>query len=99
MKLPLFLKKYFWDAEFEKINFDDRKVYVLKRLLEYGNEESIKWMWKHFTVLDIKNILYRYRGLSLKSANFWSVIVDVKKEDVKCLKRRLSKEHETAWPY
>ena len=48
---------------------------------------------------EIKNILYNYRDLSLKSANFWAVIVDVKKEDVKCLKRRLSKGLMTAWPY
>ena len=98
-KLPIFLKKYFWDVDFEKIDLGKRRVYVLRRILDYGDETAISWMRKNFTEADVKNILYNYRGLSLKSANFWAVITDVKKEDVKCLKRRLSKELMTAWPY
>ena len=98
-KLPGFLEKYFWEVNFEKIDLEKRRVYVLKRILEYGDEKAVSWMWKNFTESEIKNVLYNYRDLSLKSANFWAVIVNVKKEDVKCLKRRLSKELMTAWPY
>jgi len=98
-KLPEFLKEYFWDVEFEKIDLEKRRVYVLRRILDYGDKKALSWMWKNFSEEDIKNILYNYRGLSLKSANFWAVIVGVKKEDVKCLKRRLSKGLMTAWPY
>ena len=85
--------------DFDKINFNARKVYILRRILEYGDGEAIRWMWKNFTEAEIKNILYNYRDLSFKSANFWAVILNVKKEDVKCLKRRLSKGLMTAWPY
>jgi|SRR3990167_3904813 len=98
-KLPSGLKKYFWDVDFEKIGLNNRRVYVLKRILEYGDNKAIGWMWKNFADSEIKDILYHYRGLSFKSANFWAVIVNVKKGDVKCLKRRLSKELMTAWPY
>lgn len=97
--MPEFLKEYFWDVEFEKIDLEKRRVYVLRRILDYGDKKALSWMWKNFSEEDIKNILYNYRGLSLKSANFWAVIVGVKKEDVKCLKRRLSKGLMTAWPY
>ena len=98
-RLPPMLKKYFWDVEFEKINLEKRRIYILRRILEYGDESAISWMWRNFTKAEIKNILYNYRDLSLKSANFWAVIVNAKKEDVKCLKRRLSKGLMTAWPY
>lgn len=98
-KLPGFLEKYFWDVEFEKIDLEKRRIYVLRRILEHGDGEAIRWMWENFTDSEIKHILYNYRDLSFKSANFWAVIVGVKKEDVKCLKRRLSKELMTAWPY
>lgn len=97
--MPAFLKKYFWDVNFGKIDLDNRRIYVLKRILEYGDEKAVRWMWKNFTKAEIKDILYHYRGLSFKSANFWAFIVNVKKEDVKCLQRRLSKEQMTAWPY
>ena len=97
--MPEFLKEYFWDVEFEKIDLEKRRVYILRRILDYGDKKALSWMWKNFSEEEIKNILYNYRGLSLKSANFWAVIVGVKKEDVKCLKRRLSKGLMTAWPY
>ena len=98
-KLPEFLRGYFWEVEFDKIDLQKYRVYVLMRILNYGDKKAIAWMWKNFTEEEIKNILYNYRDLSLKSANFWAVIVGVKKEDVKCLKIRLSKELMIAWPY
>ena len=98
-KLPNFLKKYFWEVDFENMDPEKHRVYVLRRMMNYGDEKAISWMWKNFTESEIKNILLRYRDLSLKSANFWAVIVNVEKKDVKCLQRRLSKELTTAWPY
>ena len=98
-RLPEFLKKYFWDVDFEDIDLEKRRIYVLRRLLDYGDEEAIQWMWKNFTESEIKDILHNYRGLSLKSANFWAVIVNVKKEDVKCLNRFFRETRKQFWPY
>jgi hypothetical protein len=98
-KLPGFLKNYFWDVDFEKIDLEKRRIYVLRRILDYGDETAISWMWKNFTEAEIKNVLYNYRGLSLKSANFWAVIVNVKKEDVKCLNKSFREIQKQFWPY
>ena len=98
-KLPGFLEKYFWEVNFEKIDLEKRRVYVLKRILEYGDEKAVSWMWKNFTESEIKNVLYNYRDLSLKSANFWAVIVNVKKEDVKCLSKSFRETQKQFWPY
>lgn len=99
MKLPKFLKKYFWDVDFEEINFNDHKVYVLKRILEYGDEEAIRWMWKNFKIAEIKKTLCNFRGYSQKSANFWACILGVKKEKVKCLSRSFREIQKQFWPY
>lgn len=98
-KLPLFLKKYFWDVEFEKIDFDNRKTYILKRILEYGDEKAICWMWRSFKKEEIKNALCNSRGYSLKSANFWAFILNIKKEDVKCLSSPFRETQKQFWPY
>ena len=96
---PAFLKKYFWDIDFDKINLEDRKIYVLKRILEYGDENAVDWMWKNFKKRDIKNALSNFRGYSQKSANYWALILNVPKEEVLCLKKHLLKEQKTFWPY
>jgi hypothetical protein len=98
-KLPVFLKKYFWDVDFGKIDLDNRRVYVLKRILEYGDGEAAAWMWKNFTKPEIKNALCKFRGYSQKSANFWAFILDINKEDVKCLSRSFRETQKQFWPY
>jgi len=97
--LPGFLKKYFWDVEFGKIDLDNRSVYVLKRILEYGDEKAVRWMWRSFKEEEIKNALCNFRGYSLKTANFWAFILNIKKEDVKCLSRSFRETQKLFWPY
>ncbi|MCD5390425.1 hypothetical protein LR007_00950 [candidate division NPL-UPA2 bacterium] len=98
-KLPKFLEKYFWDVEFEKIILEKRMVYVLRRILEYGDEEAVAWMWKNFRKSEIKNALSNFRGYSQKSANFWALLLDLPREEVLCLKSPSSKEQKKIWPY
>ncbi len=99
MNLPKYLEKYFWDVDFDKINFEKRKVYILKRILEYGDRKAVSWMWENFKKEEIRNTLSNFRGFSKKSANFWALILDIPHEEVLCLKRRSSKEPKTFWPY
>lgn len=98
-KLPKFLKKYFWDVEFGKLDFGNRRAYVLKRILEYGDEKAIGWMREHFRGEEVKNALCNSRGYSLKTANFWALILNIKKEKVKCLNRSFRETQKLFWPY
>lgn len=98
-KLPTSLKKYFWDVEFEKIDFESRRIFILKRILEYGDEDAVRWMWKNFKKRDIKNALSNFRGYTLKTANFWAFILNIKKENVKCLNKSFRETQKQFWPY
>lgn len=98
-KLPGFLNKYFWDVEFEKIDLQNRRVYVLRRILEYGDEKAVAWMWKNFEKSEIKNTLSNFRGYSQKSANFWAIVLNIPREEVICLKKPSLKEQKRIWPY
>jgi len=98
-KLPQFLNKYFWDVELEKIDLRKNKVYVLRRILEYGDERAVVWMWKNFKKSEIIDVLSKFRGCSPKSANFWALLLDVPREEVLCLKKPSSREQKRIWPY
>lgn len=97
--LPEHLRRYFWDVSFEKIDVEKRRVFVLKRVLEYGDEEAVRWMWKHFKKSEVKDVLSHFRGFSRKSANYWATVLEVPKEEVLCLKKHSSEEPKTIWPY
>lgn len=98
-KLPGFLKKYFWDVEFKKIDPKKSKIYVLRRILDYGDEKAVIWMYKNFKKSEMKNALSSFRGYSQKSANYWALILDIPKEEVLCLKKRSLRERRIFWPY
>jgi len=97
--LPGFLEKYFWEAEFEQIDPEKRKVYIIKRILEYGDKRAVDWMRRNFKKSEIKYALCNFRGYTQKSANFWAFILNVKKEDVKCLNRSFREIQKQFWPY
>ncbi len=98
-KLPLFLKKYFWDVQFEKIDLKKDREYILRRILDYGDEKAVSWMYANFEKSEIRNALSSFRGYSQKSANYWALILDVPKEKVPCLRKRSSGLQKTFWPY
>ncbi len=98
-KLPEFLRKYFWEVKFEDLDLRKSRVYILRRILEDGDEKAVVWLRKNFKKAEIKNVLINYRGFSRKSANYWAITLDLPKEEVRCLNKLSPKEQKTVWPY
>ena len=97
--LPIALKKYFWDVKFENVDIRKHRVYILKRLLEYGDEKAVDWMRDSFKDSEIRDTLCNFRGFSLKTANFWAIVLNIPKKDILCFKMRSSKEPRINWSY
>lgn len=99
MPLPKFLKKYFWEIDFNKLNLKEHKDYISERLLEYGDERALSWLFKYIDKKTIKDSLINTRELSLRSANFWALYFNVPKNKVLCLKKSYQKMRKSHWPY
>ena len=95
--LPAYLNKYFWDVSFEKIDLDRSRTYVLKRVLEYGDEKAVQWMWDHYKRSEVTDALCRFRGYSRKTANFWALILNLPRRKVLCLQKRYLRTPKTIW--
>lgn len=98
-RLPQFLKKYFWDVEFEKLDTALYSQDTLVRLLEYGDQKAIRWMRRNFTKDEIADCLYHLRSVSPKSANFWALIFGIDRKKVLCLQRHYLEIRRKHWPY
>lgn len=96
---PIFLKKYFWDVEFGKIDKEKYPEFIIGRILEFGDEKSIKWMLENFKKLEIKDALKKRRGISPRSANYWSLIFDIPKNKILCLRKQSQGKLQKTWPY
>ena len=98
-KLPAFLKEYFWDVDFRKLDLEKDRIYILKRILDFGDERAVTWMFKNFKKSEMRNFLINFRDCSTKSANYWALILGLPRNEVLCLKERSSRAEKTSWPY
>lgn len=76
--LPKDLKKYFWEIDAERLDIGKKRIYVLKRLLEYGDPDAISWAWKNFSKKDWLTAL-KSREVSLLTKKFWISLLSLKK--------------------
>src|SRR3989344_5777979 len=90
-KLPSFLKLYFWDVDFNKIDPEKSRMFVLKRILDRGNDTALKWLLKHYSKEDIKQLLLTTEDLSRKTANFWADLLNIDHTKVPCLQKPYSR--------
>jgi hypothetical protein len=98
-KLPLFLKRFFWEADFKGLNPAADKQFIIARILEYGDKKAIIWLRKNFTDNEIKKVVCRSRSISVKSAIFWQTLLGLKKNTVLCLKKSFQEKRSPIWRF
>lgn len=98
-KLPSFLKKYFWDVDFKKLDSQKNSEYIIVRLLEFGDERTIHWLLKTFSKKIIKQVVMTCRGISPKTATFWGRVLGISEKDILCLQTQYLKMRREHWPY
>lgn len=81
LRIPKKFVKYFWDVDFEKLDFKKHKNFILDRLLNYGTFNTFSWIFSNFSMDDVKNLLKNNgkHSLSRNSYLFWVKIAKEKK--------------------
>lgn len=95
--MPKFLKKYFWDVDFRKLSLPKSVSFITARLLEYGDADSLRWLFRNVKYNTIKETVAKTRTLSVKSLFFWSSILGIDKKEILCLKKSYQKMQRTHW--
>lgn len=96
---PRFLKKYFWDVDFKEIDKTKNSRFVIERILEYGEKEAVRWLFKNYSLNQIKEVVSKTRSLSSRSLFFWVLLLNLNKRRVKCLKKSYLERRKIFWPY
>lgn len=80
--MPIELKKYFWDVNFEELDIKKHKQYIISRLYCYGDLKAIKWLKSVYNDKDIKDVAKNSRNLKPLVANYLRQQYDLKKEEM-----------------
>jgi hypothetical protein len=79
-KVPSEYKKYFWDVDFDKLDLQNNRKFILERLLNFGTFETFHWIFNTFSSDEARNLVNE-RGLHSLSKNsfyFWKKIAEEK---------------------
>jgi hypothetical protein len=82
--LPPYLKRFFWEVDFDTIKLPRHETYVIERLLEYGNDDAIRWVKKTFPPETIAAVVRKSRVLSRRTANLWALVFGIPREEIRC---------------
>ena len=87
IKVPKEFKTYFWDIDFDKLEASKHPKFVIKRVLDHGDTDAIRWLQRNFDDKDIINVVMTSRDISRISANFWADYYNLNKSNVVCLQK------------
>ena len=70
-----FRPSLFWDVNPKTIDLKKHARYVIERVLEFGNDEELRWLVHYYSPRMIKDTLLRSRGvLHEKTKVLWSLV-------------------------
>lgn len=83
------IKRLFWDTEIKKSDFKKYPIWIIERVIEYGNLDDVNLLIDYFGKRNFLKIVADCRFGSPKTKNFWQVALQ--KEGIKCTKKSLQR--------
>ena len=72
--LPEKLRKYFWDCDFDVLNMDKYSFFIAERILNLGDDYSIKWLLQNLSKEQLQGVVDKSRNLDKKTKNYWRIM-------------------------
>lgn len=85
-----FSQYLFWDADPKELDMDKYPVYIIPRVLEYGNMEDWKLINKYYGLDRIVDVCKSVRSLDPMCLSFICAISNTKEEEYRCYHFRQS---------
>lgn len=93
------IKRFFWDVNPDSLDFEKNSEYIIARILEYGDPEAIRWMFKTYGEKKIRGVFMTRRGFSSRTVYFWKSFFNLRKNQILCLKKSYQETQKRLWPY
>ena len=68
-------KSLFWDVDPSTIDLDKNARYVIERVLDFGNDAEVRWMWNMYPQERIREVLTHSRVLHPQTRALWNELI------------------------
>lgn len=90
------IKKFFWDIDFTKLNWQKDKRYVIERILENGDDQAVAQLLHSYSKEEIVDVVVNSRRLSSKTGNYWRIKLNIS-EQIRCLQTQSQNPLSKLW--
>ena len=70
-------KEIFWDINFNEIDFEKQKSFIIPRVMDRGTKRDVKLIWNFYGELAIKENLLKSRYLEDKTIYFFANLFSI----------------------
>ena len=68
-------RSLFWDTNPERIDLKKNARYVIERVLDFGRDDEVRWMWKLYDKALIRDVVSKSRSLRPETKSLWSLLL------------------------
>jgi hypothetical protein len=97
MDKPVLSKQAFWDVDMDKINYEKKAVFVIKKVFDRGTLDDIISILNFYSEDKIKDALLNARYLMNSTMSFACVLFGLKIEDFRCY--QFKQLNPNVWPF
>jgi hypothetical protein len=75
-KVPVikFRQSLFWDVDPKTIDPQKHARYIIERIIEFGDDKEVRWMWNTYPHILIYDIAATKRGLMPRTRPLWKAL-------------------------
>ncbi|MFA4831271.1 MAG: hypothetical protein WC618_03820 [Patescibacteria group bacterium] len=70
-----FRQSLFWDVNPKNIDVKKNAPYIIERVLDFGNDKEIKWLWNFYDKNLFKKVVRKSRNLMPQTKSLWSLML------------------------
>jgi len=74
-KLIKFRPELFWDVDPKTIDPQKHAKYIIERVLDFGYDSEIKWMWNYYPKELISDTVKNSRAIFSSTKGLWSQLI------------------------
>jgi hypothetical protein len=70
-----FRQALFWDTNPQKIDTKKNAQYIIERVLDFGNDGEVKWLYHFYDKSLLKSVVAKSRSLMPETKNLWMLLL------------------------
>lgn len=70
-----FRQALFWDTNPKKIDVKKNAPYIIERVLDFGRDNEVRWIWKTYDKTLLRKTVSRSRSLRPRTKTLWTLLL------------------------